>query len=35
MALAVHAGLAMRSIAMCGSEEQKQRWLPPWPRRTS
>jgi glutaryl-CoA dehydrogenase len=26
--LAVHAGLAMQSIAMCGSEEQKQRWLP-------
>ncbi|HEV3363755.1 MAG TPA: acyl-CoA dehydrogenase family protein [Acidimicrobiia bacterium] len=24
----VQAGLAMRSIAMCGSEEQKQRWLP-------
>jgi glutaryl-CoA dehydrogenase len=26
--LAVHAGLAMQSIAMCGSAEQKQRWLP-------
>ena len=24
----VQAGLAMRSIALCGSEEQKQRWLP-------
>ncbi len=24
----VHSGLAMRSIALCGSEEQKQRWLP-------
>ena len=24
----VHAGLAMRSIHMHGSEEQKQRWLP-------
>jgi glutaryl-CoA dehydrogenase len=24
----VHAGLAMQSIAMLGSEEQKQRWLP-------
>ncbi len=23
-----HAGLAMQSIAMCGSEEQKARWLP-------
>ena len=31
--LGVHAGLAMNSIAMCGSEEQKARWLPamaPW-----
>jgi len=27
--LGVQAGLAMRSIAMHGSEEQKQRWLPP------
>ena len=26
--LGVHAGLAMQSIAMCGSEEQKARWLP-------
>ena len=26
--LGVHAGLAMAAIAMCGSEEQKQRWLP-------
>ncbi len=26
--LGVQAGLAMRSIAMHGSEEQKQRWLP-------
>jgi len=26
--LGVHAGLGMQSIAMCGSEEQKQRWLP-------
>jgi glutaryl-CoA dehydrogenase len=26
--LGVHAGLAMQSIAMCGSQEQKQRWLP-------
>ena len=26
--LGVHSGLAMRSIALCGSEEQKQRWLP-------
>ena len=26
--LGVHAGLAMLSIAMCGSEEQKDRWLP-------
>jgi glutaryl-CoA dehydrogenase len=26
--LGVHAGLAMQSIAMCGSEEQKERWLP-------
>jgi glutaryl-CoA dehydrogenase len=27
--LGVQAGLAMKSIAMLGSEEQKQRWLPP------
>jgi glutaryl-CoA dehydrogenase len=26
--LGVHAGLAMKAIDMCGSEEQKQRWLP-------
>jgi len=26
--LGVHAGLAMQSIAMCGSPEQKARWLP-------
>jgi glutaryl-CoA dehydrogenase len=26
--LGVHAGLAMTSIAMCGSQEQKARWLP-------
>src|SRR5256714_12142414 len=26
--LGVHAGLAMNSIAMCGSDEQKERWLP-------
>jgi glutaryl-CoA dehydrogenase len=25
----VHTGLAMGSIYLCGSEEQKQRWLPP------
>jgi glutaryl-CoA dehydrogenase len=30
--LAVQAGLAMKSIALCGSEEQKQRWLPPMAR---
>jgi glutaryl-CoA dehydrogenase len=28
VSLGVHAGLAMQSIAMCGSEEQKARWLP-------
>ena len=28
----VQAGLAMRSIAMLGSEKQKQRWLPPMAR---
>jgi glutaryl-CoA dehydrogenase len=27
-ALGVHAGLAMRSVAMLGSEEQKRAWLP-------
>jgi glutaryl-CoA dehydrogenase len=26
--LGVHSGLAMRSIALCGSPEQKERWLP-------
>jgi glutaryl-CoA dehydrogenase len=26
--LGVHAGLAMQSISLCGSEEQKARWLP-------
>jgi glutaryl-CoA dehydrogenase len=30
--LGVQAGLAMRSIATFGSEEQKQRWLPPMAR---
>ena len=24
----VHSGLAMGSIDLCGSDEQKQRWLP-------
>jgi glutaryl-CoA dehydrogenase len=28
----VHGGLAMGSIYLCGSEEQKQRWLPPMAR---
>jgi len=28
----VHSGLAMTSIALLGSEEQKQRWLPPMAR---
>jgi glutaryl-CoA dehydrogenase len=28
----VHSGLAMHSISMLGSEEQKQRWLPPMAR---
>src|SRR5215470_15446809 len=28
----VHAGLAMGSIAICGSEEQKHKWLPPMAR---
>ncbi|HEX5690502.1 MAG TPA: acyl-CoA dehydrogenase family protein [Roseiflexaceae bacterium] len=28
----VHSGLAMGSIVLCGSEEQKQRWLPPMAR---
>jgi glutaryl-CoA dehydrogenase len=30
--LGVHSGLAMKSIAMLGSEEQKDRWLPPMAR---
>ena len=33
--LGVQAGLAMQSIAMLGSEEQKQRWLPAMARWTS
>ncbi|HJZ50400.1 MAG TPA: acyl-CoA dehydrogenase family protein [Roseiflexaceae bacterium] len=28
----VHSGLAMGAIYLCGSEEQKQRWLPPMAR---
>ncbi|MEJ7819042.1 MAG: acyl-CoA dehydrogenase family protein [Rubrobacteraceae bacterium] len=28
----VHSGLAMGTIAICGSEEQKQKWLPPMAR---
>ena len=32
--LGVHAGLAMQSIAMCGSAEQKARWLPDMARMT-
>lgn len=28
----VHSGLAMGSIYLCGSEEQRQRWLPPMAR---
>ncbi|MET0739940.1 MAG: acyl-CoA dehydrogenase family protein [Candidatus Nanopelagicales bacterium] len=28
----VHCGLAMKSVSMLGSEEQKQRWLPPMAR---
>ena len=32
--LGVHAGLAMHSIALCGSEEQKARWLPAMARMT-
>ena len=32
--LGVHAGLAMQSIAMCGSDEQKARWLPDLARMT-
>ena len=30
--LGVHSGLAMGTIAMLGSEEQRQRWLPPMAR---
>jgi glutaryl-CoA dehydrogenase len=30
--LGVHGGLAMGSIYVCGSEEQKRRWLPPMAR---
>jgi glutaryl-CoA dehydrogenase len=30
--MGVHGGLAMGSIYLCGSEEQKQRWLPPMQR---
>ena len=30
--LGVQSGLAMKSIAMLGSDEQKQRWLPPMAR---
>jgi glutaryl-CoA dehydrogenase len=30
--MAVHSGLAMGSIYLCGSEEQKRRWLPPMAR---
>jgi glutaryl-CoA dehydrogenase len=30
--LGVHAGLAMKAIAMLGSDEQKERWLPPMAR---
>jgi glutaryl-CoA dehydrogenase len=33
--LGVHAGLAMQSIAMCGSDEQKARWLPDLARMTT
>jgi glutaryl-CoA dehydrogenase len=32
VALGVHAGLAMQSIAMLGSEEQSNAGCPPWPR---
>ena len=32
--LGVQSGLAMGSINLLGSEEQKQRWLPAWPRST-
>ena len=30
--MGVHSGLAMGSIYLCGSEEQRQRWLPPMAR---
>ena len=30
--MGVHSGLAMGSIYLCGSEEQKERWLPPMAR---
>jgi len=30
--MGVHSGLAMGSIDICGSEEQKERWLPPMAR---
>jgi glutaryl-CoA dehydrogenase len=30
--MGVHSGLAMGSVYLCGSEEQKQRWLPPMAR---
>ena len=30
--MGVHGGLAMGSIYLCGSEEQKRRWLPPMAR---
>jgi glutaryl-CoA dehydrogenase len=30
--LGVHSGLAMGSIYLCGSQEQKERWLPPMAR---
>jgi glutaryl-CoA dehydrogenase len=30
--MGVHSGLAMGSIYLCGSEEQKRRWLPPMAR---
>jgi glutaryl-CoA dehydrogenase len=30
--MGVHGGLAMGTVYLCGSEEQKQRWLPPMAR---
>ena len=30
--MGVHSGLAMGSVYLCGSEEQKERWLPPMAR---